>query len=66
MQHLNFDGDCIADDGLDACGGGPVLQLGEQQTGKVTVEPLVSADQLIGEGQSRHQASEKRAYWVMV
>ena len=47
-----------ADDSLDGAWRWLVLELLVHEASKVAVESLVSTDELIGEGKSRHEPSE--------
>ena len=60
ILYLHFDGHCLTDDRPDFHGRWLVLQFSVQKTGKVAVESLIPANQLIGEGQSRHQPSVEK------
>lgn len=55
-QELLLDGDGLGDDLLDGGLAGPVAQVREQQAGEVSVQTLVARDELVREGQARHQA----------
>ena len=56
-QELLFDGHGFGNDVLDGLSGGAVVQVREQQAGKVGVHAFVAGDELVAEGQPRHQAS---------
>jgi len=49
--------DSITDDSPHSLRGGLVFEHGKEEAGKVAVHPLVTANQFIGEGQSRHQST---------
>eukprot|EP00048_Salpingoeca_helianthica_P022447 m.18321 g.18321 ORF g.18321 m.18321 type:complete len:401 (+) comp7333_c0_seq1:1161-2363(+) len=56
-EKILLDGHGVADDGCNALGGGAAAQLGEEQAGKVRVQPLVAGDELVGEGEAGHEAA---------
>lgn len=52
---FNLDG--LSDDLGDAVLGGLVEEVLEEEAGEVAVEALVAADELVGEGEARHEAA---------
>lgn len=56
-QELLLNADGLNDDVLNHLGAGAVVKVREQQAGEVSVHALVTRDQLVGEGQARHQAT---------
>ena len=56
-QEFLLDLDGIDDDIADDLLAGSVLQVGEEQASEVGVKTLVTRDQLVGEGQTRHEAT---------
>lgn len=56
-QELLLDLYRVDDDVLDQLLAGAVLQVREQQAREVRVQALVARDELVGEGQARHQAA---------
>lgn len=56
-QELLLNSNGIDDDLLDHIRGGAVVQVGEQQASEVSVQTLVTRDQLVGEGQTRHETT---------
>lgn len=56
-QELLLNSDGLDDDVLDHLLAGAVVQVREQQASKVSVETLVTRDQLVGEGQTGHQTT---------
>lgn len=56
-QELLLDDDGFGDDAKDGLAGGLTLEMLDQETGKVGVETFVTADELVGEGETGHQAT---------
>jgi hypothetical protein len=56
-QELLLDLDSVDDDCLDDILARSVVQVGEQEAGEVGVQTLVTRDELVGEGQSRHETA---------
>lgn len=56
-QELLLDSDGISDDVTDNLLAGAVLQVRVEQASKVSVQTLVTRDELVGEGQTRHETS---------
>lgn len=56
-QELLFDGNGIDNDVFNDLGAGTVVEVGEEQAGKVGVKTLVTRDEFVGEGQTRHQTT---------
>lgn len=56
-EELLLNGDGIADDVLDELLAGSVVEVREQKAGKVGVETLITGDELVGEGETRHEAA---------
>jgi hypothetical protein len=54
-KELLLDGDSLSDDLLDESRRWLVLEMLHEQTSKVGVHTLVTGDELIREGQARHQ-----------
>jgi len=56
-QEFLFDGHGLGDDGIDAFLVGTVAQEGEQEAGKVGVQPFVTGDEFVGEGETGHETT---------
>lgn len=56
-QELLLDADGLDDDVLNHLLAGAVVQVREKQTSKVSVETLITGDELVGEGQTGHEAT---------
>lgn len=56
-QELLLNSDSISDDVTDHLLAGTVLEVRVQQAGKVGVQTLVTRDELVGKGQTRHETS---------
>ena len=56
-QELLLNADGLDNDVLDQLLAGAVVQVREQQTSEVSVQTLVTRDQLVGEGQTGHQTT---------
>ena len=56
-EELLLNGDSIGNDIRNHLLASAVLQVRMQQTGEVGVETLITGDELVGEGQSRHQTT---------
>lgn len=56
-QELLLDSDSISDDFTDNLLAGAVLQVRVEQASKVSVQTLVTRDELVGKGQTRHETS---------
>lgn len=56
-QELLLNSDSIGDDVTDHLLAGTVLEVRVQQAGKVGVQTLVTRDELVGKGQTRHETS---------
>lgn len=56
-QELLFDADGFNDDVLDDLLAGAVVEMREQKASEVSVETLVTRDQFVGEGETRHHAT---------
>ena len=54
-QELLFNDDGLLDDLLQELGVGPPPEMTEQEASKVGVHTLVTADQLVGEGETGHE-----------
>ncbi len=54
-EEFLLDGDSLSDNLFDECGRRLVLEMLHEQASKVCVHTLVTGDELIGEGQARHQ-----------
>lgn len=56
-QELLLDGDGLGNDVLNGLLAGLVSDLTEQQAGEVGVHTLITRDELVGEGQTRHETT---------
>src|SRR5688572_20370076 len=56
-QEFLLDSDRFGDDRLDKIRMRTALEVTEKQTGEVGVHSLVTADELVGKGKTRHQTS---------
>ena len=56
-QELLFNDDGLPDNLLHELGVGPPPEMTEQEAGKVGVHTLVTADQLVGEGETGHETT---------
>ena len=56
-QELLLDGDGLGDDVLHGLLARAVVQVGEKQAGEVGVHAFVAGDELVGEGESGHEAA---------
>lgn len=56
-EELLFNGDGISDDILDHLLAGTALEVRVEEAGKVSVKTLVTRDELIREGQTRHETT---------
>lgn len=56
-QELLLNADGLDDDVLNNLLAGAVVQVGEQQAGEVGVQTLITRDELVGEGQTRHETT---------
>lgn len=56
-QKLLFDADCLGNDSLDSSGVWAVVEVGEQETGEVSVETFITGDEFVREGKARHKTT---------
>ena len=56
-EELFLDLDGLRDDLGDGIGVRSSLEVREQETGEIGVKTLITGDELVGEGQSRHETS---------
>lgn len=56
-QELLFNGNGVNNDVLNNLGARTVVEVGEEQAGKVGVKTLVTRDEFVGESQTRHQTT---------
>lgn len=56
-EELLFDGNSLGDDGLDRLLARAGVEKREEQAGEVGVHALVTRDELVGEGKTRHQTT---------
>jgi len=56
-QELLFNDDGLFDDLLQELGVGPPPEMAEQETSKVGMHTLITADQLVGEGETGHESA---------
>jgi hypothetical protein len=56
-QELLLDADSLGNDVLDGLLAWAVSEMGEEEAGEVSVETLVTGNELVGEGQASHEAT---------
>ena len=56
-QELLLDGHGLGDDVLDGLFARAVVQVGEEEAGEIGVDAFVTGDELVGEGETRHETT---------